>query len=353
MLQGSLENFALDEVLGLLASTNKTGQLEIAGDRGTGALMFSDGRLVDGTASHTANGTEVEDVMFELLRYSDGTFTFTNREIDGGERAQNVASVLSGAEHRLQDWRQIEAVVPTLDHHIAPAEELPADEVTITRGEWAALTVIAAGCAASLVCDQLDLGEVEGSRQIKNLAERQLVTLSEPLGGFNAVSRGTGTLPARHETSTLGTTTQPVPTPEDLTTIETADIPAEISAEISPEVPAELAGPSESSLLDSLSDDSLSDGILSIGAMSDGIGPNGLTTDSTNGADSSVDRPPMPPIPTPDELVDNGPLGTPPSPPSPEEINSFSENFDDLSGLVEDAEESKGGLLARYRKNDD
>lgn len=369
MLQGSLENFALDEVLGLLASTNKTGQLEISGDRGTGSLMFSDGRLVDGTASHTANGTEVEDVMFELLRYADGSFTFTNREVEGAEKAQNVASVLSGAEHRLQDWRQIEAVVPTLSHQVSPAAELPADEVTISREEWAALTVIAAGCPASLICDQLSLGEVEGSRQIKNLAERELVTVTEPLGGFNAVSRGTGSLPARHNepVADLGVTTQPLAAEEIGAVPAALDVPAALNTPAALDVPASLDVPAalsapeafevgdtaDSSIMESLSDDSLSDGILSIDAMSDGMGPGGFSTDT--GTDfEAADRPPMPPIPTPDELIDNGGFGTPPAPPSPEEISNFSENFDDISGLVEDAEDSKGGgLLARYRKNDD
>lgn len=348
MLQGSLENFALDEVLGLLSSTNKTGQLEISGDRGTGSLMFNEGHLVDGNASHTANGTEVEDVMFELLRYGDGTFTFTNREIESGESAQNVATVLSAAESRLADWRQIEAVVPTLNHHVAPSVELPADEVTISRNEWAVLTVIAAGCPASVVCDRLEYGEVEGSRQIKNLAERQLVAVSAPLGGFNAVSRGTGgALPARHSGPAATATT-------------TAEVPAGLGGPSAPnsaqpnDVPPPPPSGTEGDLLSSLEDDSLSDGILSIGAMADGMGPNGLSAGSANDAAASADRPPMPPIPTPDELIDNGPAGTPPAPPSPSEISNFSDGVDDLSSLVE-SEESKsgGGLLARYRKNDD
>ncbi|MEM7322254.1 MAG: hypothetical protein AAF531_04145, partial [Actinomycetota bacterium] len=178
--------------------------------------------------------------------------------------------------------------------------------------------------------------------------------ISEPLGGFSAVARGTGSLPARHtaDPSPLGTTTAPV----------TADEPADSAAPSdfsnstdfsgsngTTPVPAALAAPdtSESSILDSLQDDSLSDGILSIGAMSDGMGPNGLPTEEPS------DRPPMPPIPTPDELLENGTLGTPPAPPSPEEISSFSETVDDISGLVEDADDAKGGLLARYRKNDD
>ncbi len=188
MLQGSLENFALDEVLGLLSSTSKTGQLDIKGDRGSGALMFREGRLVDGTASFTANGTGIEDVMFELLRYAEGSFTFTAREVEATEYEENVVSVLSGAENRLLDWRAIEAVVPSLNHVVTPASDLPADEVTISRDEWSALTTIGAGCPASTVCERLSLGEVEGSRQIKNLAERQLVVIGDAggLGGFQS-----------------------------------------------------------------------------------------------------------------------------------------------------------------------
>ncbi len=180
MLQGSLENFALDEVLGLLSSTSKTGQLDIKGDRGSGALMFREGRLVDGTASFTANGTGIEDVMFELLRYAEGSFTFTAREVEATEYEENVVSILSAAENRLLDWRAIESVVPSLSHVVTPAADLPADEVTITRDEWSALSTIGSGCPASTVCERLHLGEVEGSRQIKNLAERQLVVIGEP-----------------------------------------------------------------------------------------------------------------------------------------------------------------------------
>lgn len=196
MLQGSLDNFALDEVLGLLSSTSKSGQLDIKGDRGTGSLMFTHGSLADAKASFTANGTSIEDVMFELLRYEDGTFNFTSREIEAIDHAENVASVLAAAENRLADWREIETVVPTLDHMVTPAPDLPAEEVNINRAEWAVLTVIAAGCPASTVCDRLDMGEVEGSRQIKNLAERQLVTVGPPKGS----APSSGSTPRRSST---------------------------------------------------------------------------------------------------------------------------------------------------------
>ena len=94
MLQGSLEKFSLDEVLGLLSNTSKTGHLEIAGDRGHGSLLFNEGRLVEAKASHAGNGTNLEDVMFELLRFADGTFNFDSRDVEVSEDAMAVDCLL-------------------------------------------------------------------------------------------------------------------------------------------------------------------------------------------------------------------------------------------------------------------
>ena len=182
MLQGSLDNFALDEVLGLLSSTAKTGKLDLKGSRGKGALRLRQGRLVDATADNTANGTEPEDVLFELLRFVEGTFDFNVSDDEEGGYSHEVDEVLTAAEARLADWRTIEAVVPSLRHTIAPNASLPADEITISRLEWATLISIGGGCPVSTICEELGLGEVEGSRQIKGLAERGLVCISPPKG---------------------------------------------------------------------------------------------------------------------------------------------------------------------------
>lgn len=182
MLQGSLDNFALDEVLGLLASTTKSGTLEIKGDRGTGTLGLRQGQLVGASASNTANGEGLEDVLFELLRFGEGSFTFTPGDVAGSDAPRAVADVLSAAENRLADWRTIETVVPSLNHTVSPVPALPAEEITITRREWSTLIVIGSGCPVSSVCADLGLGEVEGSRQVKILAERGLVSVGPPLG---------------------------------------------------------------------------------------------------------------------------------------------------------------------------
>ena len=179
MLQGSLDNFTLDEVLGLLASTHKTGKLDLTSNRGSGAVRMHEGLLVDATTSVTGNGTDAEDVLFELLRFSEGTFSFAPSAHEEG-LPRDVTEVLTAAEFRLADWRMIEAVVPSLRHVVAPNADLAADEITITRDEWGTLIVIAGGCSVATVCDNMGLGEVEGSRRIMQLVDRGLVCVAGP-----------------------------------------------------------------------------------------------------------------------------------------------------------------------------
>lgn len=338
MLQGSLENFALDEVLGLLSGTSKTGQLEIAGNRGTGSLMFHDGRLVDGTASFTANGTELEDVMFELLRYDDGTFTFTAREVSQTDLAENVATVLSNAESRLQDWRSIEAVVPSLNHQIIPVLQLPSDEVTVSRDEWATLMTIGTGCPVAHVCDKLSLGEVEGSRRIKNLAERHLVDVSKPVAAYRR-SRAES-LSASAAASMAAAAAVPAPAP-----VAAPPAPALTVVPTAPSAGVDQG--SEAAGVEDLAGAELAAPDIA-GAEASAAGP---ALGSLMG-----ERPPMPTSSTTDLAASAGlaqPTAAPPGPPSPAEIAGFSESVEDASELMETVEEARGGILARYLKGDE
>src|SRR3954463_8019197 len=75
-LQGTLDTFALPDVLRLLASTKKTGRLLVTGSRGTGSVWVDDGGVVGAEATGTLTDAEPVETLFELLRYPDGGFTF-------------------------------------------------------------------------------------------------------------------------------------------------------------------------------------------------------------------------------------------------------------------------------------
>lgn len=190
MLQGSLDNFGLNEVLGLLADTSKTGRMRITGDRGSGSLWLVSGKLVGSEASRADDGGPIEETMFELLRFSTGNFSFNSDETTASPSdEQSVDDVLGAAFERLHQWREIEAVVPSLAHIVAPVAVLPAPEVTVTAEEWDLLMAIGAGAEVGSICEHFGLGEVEGSRRVKLLIERSLIEISDP-SPMHAVDAG-------------------------------------------------------------------------------------------------------------------------------------------------------------------
>ena len=75
-LQGTLDTFALPDVLRLLAATKKTGRLRITGGRGTGSVWVSSARSRPSRPPTPPTPPRPVDALFELLRFEDGAFTF-------------------------------------------------------------------------------------------------------------------------------------------------------------------------------------------------------------------------------------------------------------------------------------
>ena len=77
-LQGTIDSFALSDVLRLLHTSGKTGRLIVNGDRGSASLWIVGGELVGGATSAAPHGPDLVDVVFDVLRYGQGSFIFEN-----------------------------------------------------------------------------------------------------------------------------------------------------------------------------------------------------------------------------------------------------------------------------------
>jgi hypothetical protein len=180
-LQGTIETFALPDVMRLLASTKKTGCLRLDGDRGTGEIYLDDGRIIGSETSVARHAGDAVEVVFELLRFGDGRFVF-----DAGVSASEpsapveVETVIEEAEKIFEEWKGIEAVVPSLDAWVGLAPELGSDEVTVSGERWKLLVAIGAGTTVGQLGNLLELGELPVSRKVKELVEAGLVVLEQP-----------------------------------------------------------------------------------------------------------------------------------------------------------------------------
>jgi hypothetical protein len=179
-LQGTLDTFALPDVLRLLAATKKTGRLRITGGRGTGSVWVSSGEVEAIEATHAPHATEATDALFELLRFEEGAFTFDAEAVhDEPGPPTDVEILLAQAEAMLAEWREIEAVVPSMDAWVTLRPTLPLPEVVIDQDRWTTLVAVGAGATVRRVGDELCLAELPISRAIRELVEVGLLDIAE------------------------------------------------------------------------------------------------------------------------------------------------------------------------------
>jgi len=175
-LQGSLDGFPLPDVLALLGSTKKRGELRVAGQHGAGRVWVSDGAVVGAEAGSVRVPV---DVLFQLLRVESGSFTFDPHADVPAGKPHDVEALLAEAQTRLAEWQLIEAVVPSMGAPIQLAEELPATKVTVTAAQWRVLRAVADAETVDDVARLLNADEFHACQMVKRLVDAGLVAVGD------------------------------------------------------------------------------------------------------------------------------------------------------------------------------
>jgi len=174
-LQGMLETIPLPDVLSLLSTTRKSGELRVSGSRGDGRIWLRDGAVV---ATDVPRAATPVDAVFELLRLTSGNFAFESGSTapEPGEPVP-VDVLVAEAQERLGEWRAIEAVVPSMGCTVALAAELGSDSVTLSRKQWSHLVAVATAGDVDGVARRLSVGEYDACRAVKGLADAGLIAV--------------------------------------------------------------------------------------------------------------------------------------------------------------------------------
>jgi hypothetical protein len=176
-LKGSLETVGLSDVLALLAVTGKTGELQVGGGTVDGHVWFMDGQLIGSSAGRAASHL---DVLFELLRLKSGTFTFEDgRGPSAPGEAVPVEELVAEANSRVAEWREIELVVPSLTAVVSMSPDAPGDEIVVRADQWRLLVATGGGVPVQVVLDALHMGEFDGCKALKELADGRMVRFEE------------------------------------------------------------------------------------------------------------------------------------------------------------------------------
>lgn len=186
-LQGTLDTFALPDVLRLLASTRKTGHLRLEGSRGTGGVWFAGGTVAAIDTPTTASPVPAPpsaDALCDLLRSPDGAFSF-----EAGASSPDVAEpadlegLLVEAQELLEEWRALTDVVPSLECDISLRPELEGESTTVSAAHWRLLVALGGGTTVGQLGATLDLGELAVSRAVSGLVGSGLVVVGPAPAG--------------------------------------------------------------------------------------------------------------------------------------------------------------------------
>ncbi|MCU1370171.1 MAG: hypothetical protein JWO77_1365 [Ilumatobacteraceae bacterium] len=174
-LQGDLKSFALPDVLRLLAGTGKSGVLEVANVIAAGEVTLRHGTIASAATTVSPRATDPADVVYELLRFEDGSFVFEEGEIDETGMSADVDATIEAAAALVEEWIEIEAVIPSMEAWVSLAPELAEEEIIISADRWRALVAVGAGGNVHDLAAGLGTSDLAVSRQLVGLVEAGLV----------------------------------------------------------------------------------------------------------------------------------------------------------------------------------
>ena len=181
-LQGTIDSFALADVLRLLAGSRKTGRLVVNGERGSSSLWLSGGDLVGGSTSGDPTAIDLVDIVFDVLRYETGSFIFEADALCANPLdPAPVGAVLDRAEAYLAEWRDIVAVVPSMSSWITLAAELPHPEVVVDQACWTSIVAVGSGSTVTSLAEALGLGELPACRLVRALVHAGFVRVGSAM----------------------------------------------------------------------------------------------------------------------------------------------------------------------------
>jgi hypothetical protein len=185
-LQGSFDVLGFAEVLQLLERKRQSGRLHVRAGGLGGSIYLRDGHLVGAeSGEHTVptSGAEartrLEELCFECLQSDRGGFEFQPQVNPPwpSQLSSPVESVLREARTRLIEWREIQAVIPSMEARPRVVDELVPEAVTLTRERWRLIAAIDGRRTVHRLARALGLGTFEVGRLLKSLVDDGIVTV--------------------------------------------------------------------------------------------------------------------------------------------------------------------------------
>lgn len=197
-LQGTFDVLDFSGVLELVSERNMSGRLHVRGRSFAGNLFFSDGMIVGADQSeHQAAAIvgdvpqRVQEICFEFLGADRGNFEFhPGRTSAPAATNMSVEDAMAQARQRLEEWQELQLLIPSLDVQPRLVSELDPGQVTLDRDQWRVLTAVDGRRNLRSIGRALNMSDFEVCRAMRDLLSAKVVELDTRqagMAGFNEV----------------------------------------------------------------------------------------------------------------------------------------------------------------------
>ena len=160
--------------------------LQEAGDRRRLGEILVAIDAVSGRELDRSVRAQVEEVVFELMSWSEGYFSFVEGPADRLEIEAPVSiateALLMEAARRIDEWTRIESIVPHLGvvPRLCPPENDSAAPLDLVPFEWEVLAAVDGARDLRLIADALGRSDFDVARTIYGLTSAGVVVLDSP-----------------------------------------------------------------------------------------------------------------------------------------------------------------------------
>jgi hypothetical protein len=147
MLEGSLKDFTLDDLLQMISLGGKTGELYLSGEtpfgKRTGKIFFEQGQVKHAEIEHSSG----EIAILELLNIKEGNFKFLPADVSNIKRTvqRTIPDLILLSTSKLDEWNKISNNMPSVDTTFSfSSEEIP-PEIYLSSVDWKVLTILGKG----------------------------------------------------------------------------------------------------------------------------------------------------------------------------------------------------------------
>jgi hypothetical protein len=230
-LEGTLDAFSLPDIFSLLSMTKKTGGLHLRRSSAHGAVWFADGMITGGASDldrqslarriagsgrvpdealtaavthvrlggdagiarvlrdadaidegilHSLVTEQITDAVFDLMRWSEGSFAFVVDEPnrDGVGVSCSAEDVVTEARRRLDIWASLDAAVVDPDATLTIALELES-EPQVSTDEWSLIAMVDGQRSIGEIVDLCGRGEYAVTVSLADLVSRKLLQVGD------------------------------------------------------------------------------------------------------------------------------------------------------------------------------